>query len=100
TNYGSFAQFTRVQAHQLVRKADHLTWEEAASYMLVGATAYRMLMGWAPHTVQKDDVVLIWGGAGGLGTQAIQIVKAMGGIPIAVISDDDKVEYCKSLGAV
>ena len=100
TNYGSFAQFTPVQEHQLVKKAEHLTWEEAACYMLVGATAYRMLMGWAPHVVNEGDVVLIWGGAGGLGTQAIQITKAMGGIPIAVISDDSKIEYCKKLGAV
>ncbi len=30
---------------------------------------------------------------------AIQIVKAMGGIPIAVVSEDDKFEYCQGLGA-
>ncbi len=100
TNFGSFAQFTKVQDHQLLPKPAHLTWEEAAAYMLVGATAYRMLMGWAPHTVEKDDVVLIWGGAGGLGTQAIQIVKAMGGKAIAVVSSEDKIDYCKNLGAV
>ena len=99
SNWGSFAQFTKVQAHQCLPKPKHLTWEAAAAYMLVGATAYRMLHGWAPHDVKPDDVVLIWGGAGGLGCQAIQIVKAAGGIPIAVISSDDKVEFCKSLGA-
>ena len=44
--------------------------------------------------------MLIWGGAGGLGSMAIQIVKAAGGNPVAVVSDDDKVEYCKKLGAV
>ena len=99
TNWGSFAQFTKVQAHQLLPKPKHLTWEAAAAYMLVGATAYRMLMSWPPHTVQKGDVVLIWGGAGGLGSQAIQIVKAFGGIPVAVVSSDDKFEFCKKLGA-
>ena len=46
------------------------------------STAYRMLMGWAPHTVRKGDVVLIWGASGGLGSMAIQIVKAEGGIPV------------------
>ena len=46
--------------------------------MLVGATAYRMLYRWREHEVQKDDVVLIWGGAGGLGSMAIQICKAAG----------------------
>ena len=50
TNWGSFAQFTKVQAHQCLPKPKHLTWEAAAAYMLVGATAYRMLHGWPPHT--------------------------------------------------
>ncbi len=47
TNYGSFGQFSRVQAHQVMPKAEHLTWEEAAAPTLVGTTAYRMLFGWA-----------------------------------------------------
>jgi crotonyl-CoA carboxylase/reductase len=99
TNWGSFAQFTRVQAHQCMPKASHLTWEEAAAPTLVGATAYRMLMGWPPHTVRKDDVVLIWGASGGLGCMAIQIVKAEGGIPVGIVGDDRKIEFCKRLGA-
>ncbi|MCB9642234.1 MAG: crotonyl-CoA carboxylase/reductase [Myxococcales bacterium] len=99
TNYGSFAQFTRVRAEQCLPKPTHLTWEEAAAYMLVGATAYRMLLGWGEHAVRKDDVVLVWGGAGGLGSMAIQIARAKGAIPIAVVSSDSKTEYCKSLGA-
>jgi len=99
TNWGSFAQFTRVQAHQCMPKAAHLTWEEAAAPTLVGATAYRMLMGWPPHLVRKNDVVLIWGASGGLGCMAIQIVKAEGGIPVGVISDDRKIDFCMKLGA-
>ena len=99
TNWGSFAQFTRVQAHQCLPKPKHLTWEASAAYMLVGATAYRMLMGWAPHTVEKDDVVLVWGGAGGLGSQAIQIAAARGAIPVAVISGEEKHDFCVKLGA-
>jgi len=99
TNWGSFAQFTKVQAHQCMPKAKHLTWEEAAAPTLVGATAYRMLMGWAPHTVGKDDVVLIWGASGGLGCMAIQIVKSQGGIPVGVVGDDKKFEFCTKLGA-
>ena len=99
TNWGSFAQFTRVQAHQCLPKPKHLTWEAAAAYMLVGATAYRMLMGWAPHQVEKDDVVLVWGGAGGLGCQAIQIAAARGATPVAVISGEEKHDFCVKLGA-
>jgi crotonyl-CoA carboxylase/reductase len=100
TNYGSFAQFTKVQAHQCLPKPPHLTWEEAAAYMLVGATAYRMLTNFDPQTVKPGDVVLVWGGAGGLGTMAIQITRALGGVPVAVVSSDERGEFCKKLGAV
>lgn len=100
SNWGSFAQFTKVQDHQCLPKPPDLTWEEAASYMLVGATAYRMLHGWPPNVVGPDDPVLIWGGAGGLGSMAIQIVKAAGGRAVAVVSGDSKNEFCKRLGAV
>lgn len=99
TNWGSFAQYTKVQDHQCLPKPPHLTWEEAAAYMLVGATAYRMLFGWPPHVVQEGDPVLIWGGAGGLGSMAIQLVRAAGGRPVAVVNSEDKFEYCKELGA-
>jgi crotonyl-CoA carboxylase/reductase len=99
TNWGSFAQYTKVQDHQCLPKPAHLTWEEAAAYMLVAATAYRMLRAYPPHAVQSGDVVLVWGGSGGLGSQAIQIVRAFGGIPVAVVSSDDKFEFCTKLGA-
>ncbi|MEK7217119.1 MAG: alcohol dehydrogenase catalytic domain-containing protein, partial [Chloroflexota bacterium] len=99
TNWGSFAQFCKVQDHQCLPKPANLTWEQAAAYMLVGATAYRMLNGWPEHTVRPNDVVLIWGAAGGLGSLAIQITKHLGGIPVAVVSSDERGEYCKQLGA-
>ena len=98
--WGSFAQFTKVQAHQCLPKAGHLTWEEAAAPTLTGSTAYRMLHGWPPHTVEPGDAVLVWGGSGGLGSLAIQLVVHAGGRAIAVVSSDEKGEFCKSLGAV
>ncbi len=99
SNWGSFAQFTKVQAHQCLPKPPQLPWEAAAAYMLVGATAYRMLTNWPPHDVRAGDVVLVWGGSGGLGSMAIQVAKAMGGVPVAVVSSDERGEYCKKLGA-
>ncbi len=99
TNWGSFAQFTRVRAHQCLPKPPHLTWEQAACYMLVAATAQRMLGSWTPNTVQPGDPVLIWGGSGGMGSMGIQITRAMGGIPVAVVSSQERGEYCMNLGA-
>ncbi|MGH9011458.1 MAG: crotonyl-CoA carboxylase/reductase [Acidimicrobiia bacterium] len=100
TNYGSFGQFSRAQAHQVMRKADHLTWEQAAAPTLVGTTAYRMLFGWAPNVVRPNDVVLVWGGSGGLGSQAIQLARHDGALPVAVVSDAERGAYTEKLGAV
>ncbi len=98
-NYGSFGQFTLVEEYQCFPKPEALTWEEAASYMLCAGTAYRQLMGWPPNSITPGTPVLIWGGSGGLGSMAIQITRAFGGVPIAVVSNEERGEYCRSLGA-
>lgn len=100
TNFGSFAQFCRVQRHQVLPKAPHLSWEEAAAPTLVGTTAYRMLHGWAGNTVQKDDIVLVWGGSGGVGSQACQLARLAGALPIAVVSDPARGAYAMKHGAI
>ncbi len=100
TNYGSYCQFAKAQAHQLQPKPKHLSWEEAGCYLLCASTAYRMLMGWHPNVIEKDDVVLVWGAAGGLGSMALQITAAEGGRAVAVISDEDKRQFCLDHGAV
>src|ERR671938_450191 len=64
TTWGSFAQFTKVQAQQLLPRPKNLTWEEGASYGLVYFTAYRMLIDQCD--LQAGDRVLVWGAAGGL----------------------------------
>lgn len=46
TNWGSFAEFTKVKAAQCMPRARHLSWEESAVTTVVGATAYRMLTHW------------------------------------------------------
>ncbi len=99
TPYGSFAQFTLVQEQQLLPKPKRLSWEEAASYLLVLATAYRMLFGHPPNVLGPGQIVLVWGGAGGLGSMAIQLARIAGANAIAVISSEDKVEFVRRLGA-
>lgn len=99
-NWGSFAQFTKVQAQQCLPRPQHLSWEESAAYMLVGATAYRMLYGFTPNTIRHGEVALIWGGAGGVGSMAIQICREAGALPVAVVSSADKYDYCMKLGAI
>ena len=96
---GSFAQFTCVQAQQLMPRPKHLTWEESACYTLTLATAYRMLFGHHPHELKPGQNVLVWGASGGLGSYAIQLINAAGANAIAVISEEDKRDFVMNLGA-
>jgi crotonyl-CoA carboxylase/reductase len=98
TTWGSFAQFCKVQAQQLLPKPKALSWEEAASYGLTFFTAYRMLVDQA--RLQEGHRVLIWGAAGGLGVFATQLCKLSGADSLGVVSSADKGELVKSLGAV
>lgn len=99
TNFGSFAQYCVVQGHQVMPKPKTLSWAEAAASTLVGTTAYRMMFGWLGNQVGPDQVVLVWGGSGGVGSLAIQLARWAGATPIAVVSTDERGEYCKQLGA-
>src|SRR5437588_321288 len=48
-----------------------------------------------------DDPVVNGGrDAGGLGSMAIQVVRELGGVPVAVVSSESKGEFCKKLGAI
>ena len=96
---GSFAQFTRVQAQQLMHRPRHLTWEESACYTLTLATAYRMLFGHRPHILRPGQNVLVWGASGGLGSYAIQLINTAGANAIGVISDESKRQFVMDLGA-
>jgi crotonyl-CoA carboxylase/reductase len=97
TSWGSFAQFCKVQAQQLLPKPENLTWEEAASYGLTYFTAYRMLIDRC--NIQAGHKVLVWGAAGGLGVFATQLCKLAGADSCGVVSSDEKGELVKQLGA-
>jgi crotonyl-CoA carboxylase/reductase len=97
SNWGSFAEYCRVQAQQLLPKPAHLTWAEAASYGLVYFTAYRMLVDQA--ALEAGHNVLVWGAGGGLGSMAIQLCRLYGANAIAVVSSEDKADLVRRLGA-
>ena len=97
TSWGSFAQFCKVQAQQLLPKPAALTWEEAASYGLTYFTAYRMLV--KQCELQAGQRVLVWGAAGGLGVFALQLCRLAGADAIGVVSSAAKGELCRALGA-
>jgi crotonyl-CoA carboxylase/reductase len=98
TTWGSFAQFCKVQAQQLLPKPANLTWEESASYGLTYFTAYRMLMDQVE--IQAGHRVLIWGAAGGLGVFATQLCALSGAECVGVVSNAAKGELVRTLGAL
>lgn len=97
TSWGSFGQYTRVQAQQLLPKPKNLGWDEAACFGLKLFTAYRMLF--VSCDIKPDDRVLVWGASGGLGSYAIQLCRAVNATPICVVSSPEKEAYCRALGA-
>jgi crotonyl-CoA carboxylase/reductase len=98
TTWGSFAQFTKVQAQQLLPRPQNLSWVDSSAYGLTYFTAYRMLIDQCK--LQPGHNVLIWGAAGGLGVFAVQLCKAAGANAVGVVSSDAKGELVKQLGAV
>jgi crotonyl-CoA carboxylase/reductase len=98
TTWGSFAQFCKVQAQQLLHKPRHLSWEDSAAYGLTYFTAYRMLIDQC--RLQAGHRVLIWGAAGGLGVFATQLCKITGADALGVVSSAEKGRLVEQLGAV
>ena len=99
TNFGGLAQIALVKANQLMPKAAHLTWEEAAVPGLVHSTAYRQLVSRNGAGMKQGDNVLIWGASGGLGSYATQLALNGGATPICVVSSPEKAEICRAMGA-
>lgn len=70
---------------------------DAAAFIMTYATSHHALVD--RGQVKAGETVLVLGAAGGVGTAAIQIAKALGARVIAAASSDDKCELCRSIGA-
>jgi NADPH:quinone reductase-like Zn-dependent oxidoreductase len=93
---GSYAEYAIAAVNAVAVKPQHLSFEEAAGIPVVGETAWRALVTIA--NVQPGQRVLIHGGAGGVGSSAVQIAKARGAYVIATASPSHE-ELLRSLGA-
>jgi NADPH:quinone reductase len=71
--------------------------DDAAAFILTYATTHHALLDRA--ALKAGETVLVLGAAGGVGTAAIQIAKAVGARVIAAASSDEKCALCKQLGA-
>jgi NADPH:quinone reductase-like Zn-dependent oxidoreductase len=94
---GTHAELIAVPESNVYPIPDDLSFEEAAAFPLVFETVYRMLVTRAG--LQVGEWVLVWGVGSGIGTAALQLARALGGLVIATSSSDAKLELAKVLGA-
>jgi NADPH:quinone reductase-like Zn-dependent oxidoreductase len=93
---GSYAEYVFAAANAIAVKPAHMSFDEAAGIPVVGETAWRSLVVVAHlHAGQR---VLIHGGAGGVGSSAVQVAKAKGAYVIATASPSHSA-FLRSLGA-
>ncbi len=94
---GTYAEYVRLPAVNVVPIPDGLDFAEAAAVPLVFLTAWHMLVTLAK--VQQSETVLVHGAGSGVGSAAIQIAKHAGARVIATAGSDAKLAKAKGLGA-
>ncbi len=94
---GSYAELAVIAAVQAVPKPPSMSFEEAAAMGLVFPTAYYGLTRRA-H-LREGETVLVQGAAGGVGSAAVQLARALGGTVIAVVSSAADADRVRDLGA-
>jgi NADPH:quinone reductase-like Zn-dependent oxidoreductase len=95
--HGGLAAYVKVDARNVLRLPDHVSFEDAASFILVNMTAWRMLVSQARLRAGEDLLVL--GVGGGVSSTAVQIGKLCGARIWVTSSSDEKLERARELGA-
>ncbi len=102
TRQGSNAQYQVVDERIVGKKPKSLSFEQAAALPLTSITAYESLFDRLKIDFNGADIgksILIIGGAGGVGSIAIQLAKLAGLTVIASASREQTIDWVKSLGA-
>jgi len=102
TKQGSNAEYQIIDERIVGRKPKSLTIEEAAVIPLTALTAWEILFDRIRISAEKDKgkSILIIGGAGGVGSIAIQLAKKIAGLTvIATASRPETIDWCKQQGA-
>jgi len=94
---GGYAELAAVDSAQVVPLPDHASFAEGASFLLTFLTALIPLT--RQVRVRPGTTVLVYAAAGGVGSAAIQVVRALGGRVFAAVGSEEKLDVCRSLGA-
>lgn len=102
TRPGSNAQLQLVDARIVGHKPKTLDFAQAAALPLTAITAWELLFQRMPFDAERGGegrVLLIIGGAGGVGSIAIQLARRAGFTVIATASRPETIAWCESMGA-
>ncbi|MCG2622913.1 NAD(P)H-quinone oxidoreductase [Arthrobacter sp. I2-34] len=94
---GGYAEQVAVPAGQVLPLPDGVDLATAAALPEVAATVFSNLF--MAAGVQAGESVLIHGAAGGIGTMAVQLVRAFGAVPMVTAGSQAKLDVVRSLGA-
>ncbi len=94
---GGFATHVCVDAKLAMPLPQSFALDDASAFVLTYATTHHALIDRA--ALKAGETVLVLGAAGGVGSAAIQIAKAVGANVIAAASTDEKCAFCAGLGA-
>ena len=94
---GGYAEVVAVDRAQVVPLPDHASFAEGASFLLTFLTAHIPLTRQA--RVRPGSVVLVYAAAGGVGSAAIQVARALGARVVGAVGSVAKLDVCRSLGA-
>ena len=94
---GSYAQYCLAPEFALYPIPEGMSDIEAAAFGIPYHTAWIGLV--LRAAMQPGETLLVHGGAGGTGSAAIQLGKALGARVIATASSNEKLDYCRALGA-
>ena len=96
-SHGGFATHACVAAAHVMPLPPGFDMADGAAFAFTYGTSHHALIDRA--ALQAGDTVLVLGAAGGVGTAAVQIAKAVGARVIAAASSDDKCALCSRIGA-
>ncbi len=94
---GAFAEFCIAPDGARFRVPEAMADDDAAAFQMIYQTSYFGLV--VRAHLQPGEVLLVHGGAGGVGTSAIQLGKALGATVIATAGNEAKLDVCRQCGA-
>jgi NADPH2:quinone reductase len=94
---GTFCEYSIAPAAKAFRIPDAMSFDEAAAMIVIYQTSYFALT--HRTTIKPGEWLLVHAGAGGVGSSAIQIGRALGARVIATAGGEEKMRFCLSQGA-